>query len=142
MQPLTSIHKELLNIQTRIGEVAADIEAAQDRRVLPQEEKYRNIPLNEDICADLFKALANAERLKILGMLGEGECYFAQLLERSKMDNSPLRFHLTVLKDVNLITQERFRGKYMITQLGSQALGMAAYFNKEIYEKQGDAHEG
>ena len=141
MQPLASIHKELLNIQTRIGEVAADI-ATEQRRVEPPFEGYRNIPLNEDLCADLFKALANAERLRILGMLGEAECYFAQLLERSKMDNSPLRFHLTVLKDVNLITQERFRGKYMITQLGSQALGMAAYFNKEIYEKQGDAHEG
>ncbi|MBN1786708.1 MAG: winged helix-turn-helix transcriptional regulator [Candidatus Methanofastidiosa archaeon] len=84
--------------------------------------------LDECVCADLFKALSNGERLRILKSLAKEDQYFAQLKELTNLDHSPLRFHLTVLMDVNLIDQERFRGKYSITELGKQILQIATSF--------------
>lgn len=104
-------------------------------RKLENVEVEEDIPLqsiDEGVCADLFKALSNEERLKILKALFKGDLYFAQLKEHTKMDHSPLRFHLTVLKDVNLIGQERFRGKYSITTLGNETLRIALSFNKLV----------
>jgi len=102
-------------------------------------ENLKPIDVDVTLCADLFKALSNEERLKLLTALGREDHYFAQLIELSNLDNSPLRFHLTILKEVNLISQERFRGKYTITDLGRQALSISSYFfhlmcEQEVYK--------
>ena len=99
-------------------------------------DELEDLDLNEIICADLFKALSNEERIKILKSLINGDQYFAQMKELTDLDHSPLRFHLTVLIDVNLVSQERFRGKYSITELGKQALIIASSFSK-IMKKEG-----
>ncbi|MHC1605035.1 MAG: ArsR/SmtB family transcription factor [Candidatus Methanofastidiosia archaeon] len=127
-------------LRGEIQEVKKEIQLLREH-LLKKSEPYSTISnadlkiekeFEEAVCADLFKSLANEERLKILKALNRGDMYFAQLMGISKLDHSPLRFHLTVLKDVNLITQERFRGKYIITELGVQALTMASYFFQKI----------
>ncbi|HPR41883.1 MAG TPA: winged helix-turn-helix domain-containing protein [Candidatus Methanofastidiosa archaeon] len=91
-------------------------------------DQIKDIELEESVCADFFKALSNEERIKILKSLSKDDQYFAQLKEITGLDHSPLRFHLTVLMEVNLVGQERFRGKYSITELGKQTLIIASTF--------------
>ena len=136
MQNSSTVCQELKDITSRLAALTTRLE--QDTAVptdTPRAEQWLE-SFDADMCADLFKALANNERLKILRSLGMESSYFAQLLQLTKLDNSPLRFHLTVLKDVNLISQERFRGKYAITRLGRQALVMASYFFKHMQQQE------
>jgi hypothetical protein len=125
------------DILTRLTEMKSDIEDIK-RHVVSEAYEVHEVPERTtafDIatCADLFKALANEERLKLLVVLEGDDLYFSQLVEATKLDHSPLRFHLTVLRDVSLISQERFRGKYGITDLGRKALEMASYFYSVMY---------
>lgn len=133
--------KELKDMSARLTSLAKRMEKTtySPEGIIPDFAPDDTIDI--DMCADLFKALSNNERLKILRALGSDSSYFAQLLELTGLDNSPLRFHLTVLRDVNLITQERFRGKYMITRLGRQALAMASYFYKNMQKQEMHEHE-
>jgi DNA-binding transcriptional ArsR family regulator len=125
------------DILTQLAEMKSDIEDIK-RHVVSDTHQVHDVPERTsafDIatCADLFKALANEERLKLLVVLEGDDLYFSQLVEATSLDHSPLRFHLTVLRDVSLISQERFRGKYGITDLGRRALEMASYFYSVMY---------
>ncbi|HHN81777.1 MAG TPA: ArsR family transcriptional regulator [Methanomicrobia archaeon] len=125
------------DLHVQISELKKDIEEIK-RHVVTEVHQVQHIPAQStsfDIatCADLFKALANEERLKLLVVLEGDDLYFSQLVEATTLDHSPLRFHLTVLRDVGLISQERFRGKYGITDLGKRALEMASYFYNVMY---------
>jgi len=126
-----SLEDEIIEMKRDISIIKEILSPTKMDNDVPEEE----IPLksiDESVCADLFKALSNEERLKILKALFRENLYFAQLKEHTEMDHSPLRFHLTVLKDVNLIGQERFRGKYSITPLGNETLRIALSFNKLV----------
>jgi len=127
MYEMDSLRLELSDIKREIQEMKSILLHEETR---PDQEELEHFEVEEGVCADLFKALSNEERIKILKSLANGDQYFAQLKEITGLDHSPLRFHLTVLKDVNLISQERFRGKYSITELGRQALLMASSFFK------------
>ncbi len=139
MQENGEIYLEIKAISDRLSEVATKIGQTDTAQDLPYDEGVPIELIDVELCADLFKALSNDDRLRILRSLGQDSSYFAQLSQLTGLDNSPLRFHLTVLKEVNLINQERFRGKYMITRLGRQALAMASYFYINM-QKQG-VHE-
>ncbi|HDM22652.1 MAG: winged helix-turn-helix transcriptional regulator [Methanomicrobia archaeon] len=84
--------------------------------------KKEEIIFDEEFAENLLKALANKERLKILKDLYRSAKYFSELQESTELDNSPLRFHLSNLKETGFIDQERYRGKYLITTQGKIAV--------------------
>jgi DNA-binding transcriptional ArsR family regulator len=54
--------------------------------------------------ADLLKAIANAQRLRILCMLIEGELNVSQLNQRLALSQSALSQHLAILREKNLVS--------------------------------------
>ena len=127
MEKQQEILDALDRLQLEVGQIKKAMMSPEIADQIPDDTN----PLPDiSVCADLFKALANEERLKLLNALRQEGQYFSQLIEITSLAHSPLRFHLMVLKDVNLIGQERFRGKYMITELGTQSLSVAKYFCK------------
>lgn len=57
--------------------------------------------------ADVFKALGNPNRLLIVDALGQGEKCVADLTELVGLDISTVSNHLSVLRGVGLVTDER-----------------------------------
>lgn len=56
-----------------------------------------------ETAAELLKAIANAQRLRILCMLIEEELSVSQLNERLALSQSALSQHLAVLREKNLV---------------------------------------
>lgn len=76
--------------------------------------------------ASVMSALGNEHRLKVLDVLSSGGLYSSDLQENlDGIAASTLSNHLDVLEDVGLITQERTRGRYLITVSGRLAVNMA-----------------
>jgi ArsR family transcriptional regulator len=57
--------------------------------------------------AEVFKALGNPNRLLIVDALGQGEKCVADLTERVGLDMSTVSNHLSVLRNVGLLVDER-----------------------------------
>ncbi len=82
--------------------------------------------------SDSIVVLANPDRIKILKLLYYGDRYFSELEEELGLGPSSLRHHLSKLMEGRLITQERMRGKYSITNRGIAALVLLAYLYERI----------
>lgn len=97
----------------------------------------------EEIVAvsDIFDALANEERLRILELLDEKSRYFVELREILGCSPSSLRLHLTKLMSQGLVGQEKSRGKYFITDKGRRVLRLVRRF-REVTSLKGDHDEG
>ncbi|WP_297802524.1 metalloregulator ArsR/SmtB family transcription factor [Arenimonas sp. GDDSR-1] len=57
-----------------------------------------------ETAAELLKAIANAQRLRILCMLIEGELSVSQMNQRLALSQSALSQHLAVLREKNLVS--------------------------------------
>jgi ArsR family transcriptional regulator len=69
--------------------------------------KARKKPADFRRSADVFKALANPNRLLIVDALGSGERCVADLTELVGLDMSTVSSHLAVLRSVGLVSDER-----------------------------------
>jgi DNA-binding transcriptional ArsR family regulator len=67
----------------------------------------RKKPTDFRKAADVFKALANPNRLLIVDALGKGEKCVADLTELVGLDISTVSNHLSVLRKVGLLVDER-----------------------------------
>ena len=78
-----------------------------------------------------MSALGNENRLKILDALSYGGHYAGDLQEALKgIGASTLSSPLAVLEESGLVTQERRRGRYLITVPGRLAVNMAYEISK------------
>jgi len=67
----------------------------------------RKKPADFRKAADVFKALGNPNRLLIVDALGQGEKCVADLTELVGLDMSTVSNHLSVLRNVGLLVDER-----------------------------------
>ena len=83
-------------------------------------------PMDAKAAADAMSALGNEHRIKILEEMSYGGVYSKDLQEAvPEISASTLSSHLDVLQEAGLITQERKRGRYLITIPGRLAVKMA-----------------
>lgn len=80
----------------------------------------------------LLSPLASAERIHILYLLAEEPRYHQDLMELSGLKPGTLPHHLKQLEEAGYITQERVRGRYLITIPGRMALKLAEYLHNQM----------
>ncbi len=86
--------------------------------------------------AAIMSAMGNEHRVTILKELSWGGMYSSDFQEALKeISPSTLSSHLDVLEQVGLITQEKRRGRYLITMAGRIAIKMAAQISKRVEVK-------
>lgn len=91
--------------------------------------KPRSVDVNR--AASVMSALGNENRIKILDALSHGGLYAGDLQEALEdIGASTLSSHLDVLEKSGLVTQERRRGRYLITVPGRLAVNMAYEISK------------
>ena len=78
----------------------------------------RKTPADFRKSADVFKALSNPNRLLIVDALGSGEHCVADLTKMVGLDMSTVSNHLSVLRSVGLVNDER-RGTQVFYTLRS-----------------------
>jgi DNA-binding transcriptional ArsR family regulator len=115
--------------------VAAEIETSFRFRPRDRSEKTwrHSKPRDVDVkrAASVMSALGNANRLKVLDALSHGGLYAGDLQEALEgIGASTLSSHLDVLEESGLVTQERRRGRYLITVPGRLAVNMAYEISK------------
>jgi len=128
-EEVIAIKIDIQDLKKKIDEMASTLNklSEQPPYVMSTEKSEATYtPIDWTISADetakLLACLSNPERIKILHELLENEKYFTDLLKSTGITHSPLRFHLKILLNAGYITQERKRGKYLITKKGERAL--------------------
>lgn len=115
--------------------VAAEIETSFRFHPRDRTEKTRRYRKTRSVdvamAASVMSALGNENRLKILDALSHGGLYAGDLQEAIEdIGASTLSSHLDVLEESGLVTQERRRGRYLITVPGRLAVNMAYEISK------------
>lgn len=95
-------------------------------------------PVSPDDAQRLLSPLASAERIKILYLLAEEPRYHQDLMDLSGLAPGTLPHHLKQLEEAGYITQERVRGRYLITIPGRMALKLAEYLHNQMKSGIGD----
>ncbi len=93
-------------------------------------EKVRRVPADQ--AEKLLSPLASAERIEILYLLAEQPRYHQDLMELSGLKPGTLPHHLKQLEEAGYVTQERVRGRYLITIPGRMALKLAEYLHNQM----------
>jgi DNA-binding transcriptional ArsR family regulator len=111
--------------------VAVGKSAAEMAQKVPPEDAER-----------LLSPLASAERIGLLYLLAEEPRYHQDLMELSGLKPGTLPHHLKQLEEAGYVTQERVRGRYLITIPGRMALKLAEYLHNQMISGIGkDAEE-
>jgi len=127
--------EHVIDTQKIMSEIRQEIESALKKELkksliettaYASEEKPSSEML--DYAAEIFDVLANRERLRLLFLLEERDRYFVELKELLKLSPSSLRLHLTKLMSLGLVSQEKARGKYYITEKGKHLLAFLKQF--------------
>ncbi|MCE7741838.1 MAG: ArsR family transcriptional regulator [Candidatus Heimdallarchaeota archaeon] len=87
--------------------------------------------------SDLLSALGDKNRLMILKILELSPQYQKELSEDTGLKGGTFKHHTDILQDENYITREAIRGRYLITQLGLEALKLSEmiYLRKKQLEE-------
>jgi DNA-binding transcriptional ArsR family regulator len=87
--------------------------------------------------ASILSILSDERRLRILQHLEAGPAYQKELSENTGVVGGQWKHHADQLKEAGFIDQEAVRGRYLITQLGREALKLAEmlYLRKKIIEE-------
>jgi DNA-binding transcriptional ArsR family regulator len=95
-----------------------------------------NNPIQSQEVLELFKALADSTRLKIIGLLGRQELSVEQLAEYLKLRPSTISHHLSRLAEVGLVSA-RAESYYNFYRLENQRLDELAsqLLSRQTYEK-------
>lgn len=102
-------------------------------------EAIQRVPPEE--AQRLLSPLASEERIRILYLLADEPRYHQDLMELSGLKPGTLPHHLKQLEDAGYVTQERVRGRYLITIPGRMALKLAEYLHNQMASGMGDESE-
>ncbi len=86
-----------------------------------------------ELAPNLAGALSDERRLKILKKLETGPLYQGDLSDKVDIKGGALKHHLDALEEVKYIYQEQARGRYLITQLGVEAIKLAEMLFRRFY---------
>ncbi|MFX1520258.1 MAG: cobalamin-dependent protein [Promethearchaeota archaeon] len=82
------------------------------------------IMFSEEKIYNILSSLSNKVRLKILKVLWQESLQFSDIEEKIEVKGGHLQFHIGKLKDEGLVTQEKNRGKYLISKKGRKIIAI------------------
>ena len=94
------------------------------RELLKRETEFELLNGNEKLESKIMSVLGNENRLKILKELSKGKNYYTNLERTLGLKGGHFNFHLTQLKDANLVAIDDKDKSYNITTKGLKALKM------------------
>ena len=86
-----------------------------------------------ELAPNLTGALSDVRRLKILKELEKGPLYQGDLSDKVEIKGGTLKHHLDTLIEVKYLYQEQARGRYLITQLGVEAVKLSEMLFRRFY---------
>jgi ArsR family transcriptional regulator, arsenate/arsenite/antimonite-responsive transcriptional repressor len=84
--------------------------------------------------AQLFRALGDENRLRIIAMLGAGERCVCDLQSDLEIGQSLLSFHLRVLREAGLVSDRR-AGRWAFYSLRPEAVASIALYLGTLHER-------
>ncbi|MCH8907596.1 MAG: ArsR family transcriptional regulator [Candidatus Heimdallarchaeota archaeon] len=84
----------------------------------------------------LMSAIADPRRLKLLKLLENGPAYQGELSEQIGVKGGTFKHHMESLMSSKFVHQETTRGRYLITQLGVEALKLAEIVYKRFTDQE------
>jgi DNA-binding transcriptional ArsR family regulator len=109
----------------------ADVTSTDDPEVTSTDvERIQPVPPED--AERLLSPLASGERISLLYLLAEEPRYHQDLMELSGLKPGTLPHHLKQLEEAGYVTQERVRGRYLITIPGRMALKLAEYLHYQM----------
>ena len=88
-----------------------------------------------ELQADICKTLANAKRLEIISILGEGELAVGELAERMGLRLANLSQHLSIMKAKGILDTQR-KGVYIYYRLSNPKVTKACNLMKDVLMEQ------
>ena len=89
---------------------------------------------------DLFKALSDPSRRKIIQLLKEGDLTAGEIADHSDMAKPSISHHLNLLKQANLVLSQK-QGQNVIYSLNTTTLQDALSFFFDLINKGDSDHE-
>ncbi len=130
--------RESHHIRKEGQRIAKEAQRAAKRGRRGRHVRYQ--PLSEEeltkfyeLAPNLAGALSDERRLKILKVLETGPQYQGDLSDKVDIKGGALKHHLDALEEVKYIYQEQARGRYLITQLGVEAVKLAEMLFRRFY---------
>lgn len=110
-------------------------------KILNNDESIKEVEDFYDNASLLLSALGDDNRLKILKILEDSPQYQKELAEDTGLRGGTFKHHTDILQEANFVTREAIRGRYLITQLGIEALKLAEmiYLRKKRIEEEDEA---
>ncbi|MEM3511195.1 MAG: winged helix-turn-helix domain-containing protein [Candidatus Jordarchaeales archaeon] len=87
--------------------------------------------IDEEEVADMLTSISNSMRIKILKILSKGRKNYVDIERMTGMRGGHLQFHLRNLIDTGYVTQEKPKGKYLITSKGLRVLKLMCELKRE-----------
>ncbi len=117
---IQELAEQVKNFQEFVGVVNnKELKKAESHLLVSQESiNIDEIVLSEEKIHKILSSLSNIVRLRILRMLWQEALQFSEIEENILVKGGHLQFHIGKLKDEGLVTQEKNRGKYLITEKG------------------------
>ena len=133
-----NLKRESHHIRKEGQRIAKEAQRAAKRGRRGRHVRYQ--PLSEEeltkfyeLAPNLAGALSDERRLKILKVLETGPQYQGDLSDKVDIKGGALKHHLDALEEVKYIYQEQARGRYLITQLGVEAVKLAEMLFRRFY---------
>ncbi|MFX0096786.1 MAG: ArsR family transcriptional regulator [Candidatus Hodarchaeota archaeon] len=115
-----------------VGPKGKFIRAGDKNIIISKEGEEPISPVPPEEAQRLLSPLASAERIKLLYLLADSPQYHQDLMNESGLAPGTLPHHLKQLEEAGYITQERVRGRYLITIPGRMALKLAEYLHNQM----------
>jgi DNA-binding transcriptional ArsR family regulator len=105
-----------------------DIPSPRFRPPAPVETRIES---NGRLLSKFFKALSDETRREILRLLEAREHSVGEIVDRFDLSQPTISRHLSVLKEANLVTDQR-RGQFVIYRLSGMAM---AHFSRQFFDE-------
>jgi len=147
------LEKEKHNIKREMHRVKREAKKAareadrMARDVRRQVIRYQKLSEEElvrfyEIAPSLTSALSDEKKLKLLKTLETGPKYQKDLSEETEIVGGTFKHHMDALQEMQYVSQETVRGRYLITRLGVEALKLAEMlFRRYIFVTEEEAEE-